>query len=111
MAAWVRAERDHYDRQLEQANLAITGAVAKTAKEILELATDANSLWKAAPRHERVKYLKKVCSNPILEGQTIRYDLRKPFKLLANMRGKEDWWTRVDEFRTAILEYGTEFIA
>ena len=29
------------------------------------------SLWEAAPRQERVEYLKKVCSNPVLDSQAV----------------------------------------
>ena len=88
----IRADRDVFGQRLEQANLAINGAVMKTAKEILELATNATSLWKTAPRSERVEYLKKICSNPVLEGQTVRYDLKKPFLVLAKMKEDKEWW-------------------
>lgn len=37
-------------------------------------------------RKTAVEILKKVCSNPVLEGTTLRYDLRKPFGTLIEMK-------------------------
>lgn len=42
-------------------------------------------------------------SNPHLDGETVRYDLRKPLQLLAELGGSADWRTRVGEFRTALV--------
>jgi hypothetical protein len=45
--------------------------------------------------------LKKVVSNPVLDGPTIRYDLQKPFEVIAQMSGNENWRSQGDWARTS----------
>lgn len=51
---------------------------------------------------EQLDYLNKICSNSVLDGPSIRYDLRKPFKTIAKMAVSDNWRSQVDEFRTAL---------
>jgi hypothetical protein len=37
--------------------------------------------------------MRVILSNPILDGTNVRYDLKKPFKLLSEMRGDLKWRT------------------
>jgi hypothetical protein len=87
----IQAERMQVSGQLEQATIAISDAMAESTKEIFELATNAKLLWKKQGRVERLVMLKRVCSNQVLDGQTLRYDLKKPFILLGEMKGLQDW--------------------
>ncbi len=43
-----------------------------------------------------------LLSNRTLDGVNIRYDLKKPFAVLAEMARKNNWCSQVDEFRTAV---------
>jgi hypothetical protein len=92
----LRDERFEVSSQLARANMAITGAAVKTAKDVFELATNANLLWKKQGRLERLALLRKVCSNQVLDGQILRYDLRKPFLILSEMKHLEDWSCKGD---------------
>lgn len=46
-----------------------------------------------------------ILSNPVLDGLSVRYDLKKPFAVLAEMKHSEDWCTLVVDYRTAVLEW------
>jgi hypothetical protein len=77
--------------------------VIETAKTVLELATSAKSLWIDRSAYERREFLNKVLSNPILDGLTVRYELKKPFAVLMKMNENKEWCPLVDELRTEIL--------
>lgn len=54
---------------------------------------------------EKVAFLKRVVSNPVLDGPTIRYDLQKPFAVIAQMSGNENWRPHCEKLRTAYENY------
>jgi site-specific DNA recombinase len=87
----VRKERSEFTALLEQANLAITDAILETAKSILELASQAKSLWLSRAPAERRNLLDRILSNPVLEGATVRYNLKKPFIVLSGMKESGKW--------------------
>lgn len=76
---------------LEKSQIAISDAWKVTAQKVLELATRAKTLWNSGSDQQRLEYLRTVCSNPVLDGATVRYDLKKPYSTVAEMRQKEDW--------------------
>lgn len=39
-----------------------------------------------------------------LDGRSVQFDLKKPFDVLAKMRGDQGWRPYVDEFLTALME-------
>ncbi len=92
----LRDEQNHYMTLLEKANLAIHDASCETAQSILELATNAKTLWLSRSAVERREFLSKILSNPVLEGLSVRYELKKPFEVVAKMSGNEEWRTRKD---------------
>jgi len=100
----VRVERRHYTRLLEQAQLNLNGAYRETAQSILELASEAKSLWLSMEPHKRREFLEKVLSNQVLNGKTVEYDLRKPFGTIAKMGGNAEWWAHLGQFRTECME-------
>ncbi len=63
----------------------------ETAKTVLELSTSAKTLWNIRPAEERRVMLDKLLSNPILDGVTVRFTLRKPFAVLVQMNENVDW--------------------
>jgi hypothetical protein len=87
----IREERDFYNRKLEEINISISDAGHTSVKEVFELAISAKILWKAMGRAERVDYLKKVCSNPVLDDVTIEYHLQEPFARLVKMKGNKKY--------------------
>jgi hypothetical protein len=97
----VREERHHYTRLLERSQLSISDAWMVTAKRVLELATDAKSLWNRGDTQERINYLKQVCSNPLLEGLSVRYELQKPFETISKMKQNQNWRPLSSLCRTA----------
>ena len=99
----IRNDKRHFERLLEQSQIAITGAFYETSEKILELAKNAESLWKMASPLERLKFLKTILSNQQLDGLNVRYELKKPFAVLAEMKRKDEWCSLIDEYRTAVL--------
>ena len=87
----VREQRVHYTDLLESANDEIDGAYLKSAKILLELATTAKSQWNSSSSTERILLLKKICSDPQLDGQRLRYSLRNPLRIIADMSADKDW--------------------
>jgi hypothetical protein len=87
----IRSERDHYTKLLGQANVMINDAACETAKSILELATNAESLWKMQSPQERKTLLDRILSNRALDGVTVRYELKKPFCTLSEMKTDQNW--------------------
>jgi site-specific DNA recombinase len=57
-------------------------------KFTLELAKDMESNWKEATPSDRVVLLKNVSSNFLLDGLNVRYDLKKPFAVLSEIKLK-----------------------
>lgn len=57
-------------------------------KFTLELAKDMESNWKEATPSDRVVLLKSVSSNFSLDGLNVRYDLKKPFAVLSEIKLK-----------------------
>ena len=82
----IEEDRQRITNLLEEAQLSIHDAAMKAAKSIFELATEATSFWKSASRLERLALLKRVSSNQVLDGSTLRYDLKKPFAVLAEIK-------------------------
>ena len=85
-----RQEED-YDYQLENLSLTISDEALTSVERVFQLAISAESLWKNANPRERVEKLKQILSNPILEGLTVRYQLKKPFAWLAENKENKEW--------------------
>ena len=83
----------------------IDGAYLETTKSTLELAINAKSLWNTRPPHERREFLDRLLSNPTLEGVTVKYELRKPWGVLAEMKQTEEWRPLVAQFTAACLAH------
>lgn len=96
----IRQGREDITNQLEALQKSLTNAVIETAKTVLELATSAKSLWIGRSTYERRELLKKVLSNPILDGLTVRFELKKPFAVLMKMKEKEEWCPPSEDRRT-----------
>ncbi|MFC1610110.1 recombinase family protein [Myxococcota bacterium] len=87
----VRDERKRYAGLLERAHDELDDAYLFTAKRTLELAMKAKTLWDSASPQQRKRLLETVLSKRSLDGLTVCYDLKKPFKILAEMREDQEW--------------------
>lgn len=67
-----------------------------TAASILELAKSAKDLVKLAEPQEKLKILNMVLLNYRLDGLTMRFKIKKPFEVLAQMVEKKDWRSQGD---------------
>lgn len=87
----VRSERKRLADILGEVQSEVTDAALVTAKKILELAQSATELYLQRSPQERREFLEKILSNPILDGVTIRYELKKPFSILSKMASSDNW--------------------
>lgn len=87
----IENREDHYVNELERLNISISDAGMISIKKVFELTINAKTLWKSMEHTERLEYLKKVCSNPVLDGLTVRFELKKPFARLASWKENQDW--------------------
>ncbi len=72
--------------KLENDYLKVQEKVRVGLQFTLELAKDAELNWKMATPSERLVLLKNVHSNFLLDGLTVRYDLKKVFRVLAQIK-------------------------
>ena len=91
----VREERDHFTTLMAQANEAVSDAFNETAESLIELAMSAKELWKSASPQQKLDYLKVICSNQKLNGVTVEYEMKKPFRILSQMAQKSEWRARL----------------
>lgn len=101
----LQQEQVHYTGLMEKAQLAINDVAGETVKSILQLATNAESLWKRRSPRERRQLLEKILSNPVLDGATVRYEIIKRLRLLSEMKEDPKWRREVADFRTECLNY------
>ncbi len=87
----MRHDRAHFTDLMERAQLDINGAALETAKSILQLATNAESLWKLATPQERRSLLDDLLYNPVLDGVSVRYEIIKPLRTLSEMKQDSKW--------------------
>ncbi|MGZ3772858.1 MAG: recombinase family protein [Pseudobdellovibrionaceae bacterium] len=87
----IQAEHTTYNQMLKQAQLSINDISAETAKSILELATNAKSLWIRRSPQERGMLLEKLLSNQSFDGVNVRYEIIKPLRTLSEMKENENW--------------------
>lgn len=81
----VRTERDRFTSLLDKAQSEIENAYFVTAKKILELAKNAKELWFERNMEERRDFLEKILSNQVFDAPSVRYELKKPFRILSEM--------------------------
>lgn len=103
----IRAERAYYTGLLLKAQAATTDAAMEKSESILELATNAKSLWESMSPRDRREFLDKLVSNPVLDGVTVRYEIKKPFAILTQMAQNIEWRPLVRRLRTEMLQYAT----
>ncbi len=83
-------EREGIERQLVAHGRAKASYLTSGVK-LLELAQRAHELYVSQSPHEQRRLLNVVVSNCTLRDGTVRYDLRKPFDLLADISESNNW--------------------
>jgi hypothetical protein len=53
--------------------------------------------------------LLSALSNWVLDGATVRYELKKPFQKLSEMASSSTWRPLAEAFRTACIEFAKDF--
>jgi len=91
LMAKVRAERDLCTQKMKEAQFKITDVKNETVNSILQLATNAKSLWKSRSPQEQVMFLEKLLSNQALDGTSVRFELIKPLRILEEMKENINW--------------------
>ena len=92
----VRDRRGEATRKLAKANEDLDDAHLDTLRSTLELAKSAKITCAARSVADQRRFLEIVVSNVRLDGRTVRYDLRKPFQILSELREDPTWRTRED---------------
>jgi len=90
----VRKERARFADLLITIESSVSEIYLQTAQDVLELAKNAKLYWNHLNNSEKVQMLKKVVWNPRLVDTTIEYEMKKPFKILLEMKGlsnNEKW--------------------
>jgi hypothetical protein len=98
--AKVRAERKRYTDLLEKSSEELDERALESAQSTLELAKDAKALWLSRSAEERLDFLKLILSNPRLDAECVRYDLRKPWSTLKEMNASNEWRPYLYRFLT-----------
>ena len=89
-------ERHQAAERLSAASEELDDKYLATADRIFELAKRARSLWNQRSPAEKRQLLEMVLSNPRLDGVTVRWEMKKPFAILAEMTKGNDWRARSD---------------
>ena len=92
----VHAERHALIDRLAAASEELDDRYLVTADRIFELAKRAPSLWKFRTPEEKREILELVVSNPQLTGSSVRFEMKKPFAVLTEMKQTKDWRAQED---------------
>lgn len=100
-----RTERRELVSAIQAVESDMKGGFRETALTTLELCKEAKSLYKTRSASERADLIKRLVSNPRLNGTTIEFDLKKPFGVLAKINKNENWCALLEEFRTSCTSF------
>lgn len=101
----LRSERDRFTALMDKAQGEISDAIFVTAKKILELAKNAKELWFKRTMEERRDFLEKILSNRVFDYPSVRYEMKKPFRILSAMALSSNWPRLLDEFEPVVLRW------
>lgn len=87
----LQEEQVEYTELMDRAQGMINTAGRETVQSIIELATNAESLWNHMTNDERRSLLNKLLSNRSLDGVSVRYEIVKPLRTLSEMKEKSNW--------------------
>ena len=87
----LRAQKTTLLAELRAAETEVDDAYLHTATTVLELARSAKFLVETRSREEKLALLSRLVCNPRLDGRNVRFDLKKPFAVLARMSTANEW--------------------
>lgn len=87
----IRNDRQHSANEIERLALTISDEGMVSIEKVFELAIGAKELYKSMSRVDRIEYLKRVCSNPTLDGLTLQFQLQSPFARLSVWKENQNW--------------------
>ncbi len=87
----IKSEQSELKAKIENVTDTSEQEIKNKAKSLLELCKLAESAWKKASGEERIELVKRVCSNLQLDGASLRYDLKIPFKKLLDLKKNNDF--------------------
>jgi hypothetical protein len=96
----LREERNRVSLFIQEAQRQIHGGYRENIQSVLELAKSAKSLYVSRSPWEKRDFLERILSNPVLEGSSVRYQLRKPFNTLSIINQSGEWRAQLDNLRT-----------
>jgi len=91
----LKDDRRNYTQLLQDVSAEIDDQLLETIKTTIELGLNAKSLWNLGTHEQRKALLDELLLNSTLDGLTVEYDLKSPFKELAELRkndGKAEWY-------------------
>lgn len=71
---------------------------------ILTVLSNSQELFKSSQTAEKRQILNLVFANLQLKGTSLCYSLRKPFELMVNVGGMEEWLALIDTLRTDLVQ-------
>ncbi len=80
-----------YSELMKKAQLGINDVTNETVQSILQLATNAESLWQRRNSQERRNLLERLLSNRVWDGVSVQYELVKPLQTLSEMKQDKNW--------------------
>jgi len=83
----IRSDRTRLSAELEAAKARVSGKSLETISSIFELAINAKSLFLSRSPREKREFLDLILSNPRLNGSTVEYHLRNPWRYIMRVRG------------------------
>lgn len=99
----LRDDRHRFTELLEHMNDELDRSYLRSAQRILEIAIQAKTLWNVRSPSAKRELLDAILSNPRLRGESVEYELKKPFQALSEMAEGPDWRARKDSnFRLSV---------
>jgi hypothetical protein len=90
-----RQERLDLNAAIQTVQSDISGGFRETALTTLELCKEAKSLYKTRSVLERADFIKRLVSNPRMNGVNVEYDIKKPFSLITRLYNKTGGMTEI----------------
>ena len=67
-----------------------------TATYVLKLASKAYELFNSSEADEKKQLIKMLLQNLVLDGENLRYDLKKPYDTIFDLASRQDWLRGLD---------------
>ncbi len=86
-----REDRKRMENEILNLEEQMKGQYRETALTTLELCKDAKSLYLSQSLEDRARFVKKQCQNPLMNGLSVQFEIKKPFSTIAKMASLVNW--------------------